>query len=857
VADGILAQVEHAFASKPSDAVPTWIEVDASKCVRFRMKEPRSEVALQVALAGADGCEAVRAGRSWVYEKALAGLGVDGGHAVLRPRPSGVEDLIVVGKGATESAVHYDIVLQDAAWGLRLVDDTLEVLDPAGAPRLRMNRPVLVDAAGRRVRPSVHVGNCEVDRDPSPPWRRPHPRANGPCRVTIDWSKQAMNLLLPAVLDPVWSSTKEMSEARVHATATPLGMSDPQQVLVAGGWSDEASCALASAELYDVPTGTFAAAAPMWEARVKHTATLLYSVSDGHEVLVVGGFGGEPGVAPELASVDRYMVWSASWASDWSHPDMVVARGGHAAVRIPDPNGGAFAVDRVAVFGHSHGPTSEPLLEIMYTDWSSLVWTSASSAPRFRSGAELALVGPTQVLVVGGTDATGAPLASADVYDWQQDAWGSEIPLQHARFGHTLTMVDSSRAMVVGGCAEPCAAELYAAGAFQPVASPPLHLVNHAAVMLDNGKLLVAGGVDLATSEATNLSMLFDVNAGAWTATENSLAEARVHHTAAGLSDGRALLAGGASTTSASGGLHSAEIYGLLRLGEPCKLNERCLSGYCSRDGVCCESACGRCEACTQALTGEPDGTCVSIPNGADPFDDCGQGTWCSELVTCDGLGDCKREDLTCPGFECDYGAECITGFCSEGYCCDKPCKGACENCGGPTEGVCRLHEGPRAPSKGKPGCGLDACRGTCDGISPECTYPEGPVGDAPPPMGCAGFICKGSTAYAASCSSGECLETAPTDCGLFGCDPVIGCHSSCTSYLQCATGARCDTKTGTCIAPPNEPDSEDDSCSCSQPGRQPLPPSLGWLLPAAAALLLSRRRGATFNDASDRSATA
>jgi WD40 repeat protein len=96
-----------------------------------------------------------------------------------------------------------------------------------------------------------------------------------------------------------WTATGAMIEARDSHVATLLS---DGQVLVAGGCGGGSMfCGyVASAELYDPRTGTWAATAPMVEARVSHTATLL---PDG-TVLVVGG--GRPGSGVVLASAELY-----------------------------------------------------------------------------------------------------------------------------------------------------------------------------------------------------------------------------------------------------------------------------------------------------------------------------------------------------------------------------------------------------------------------------------------------------------------------------------------------------------------------------------------------------------------------
>ena len=70
-------------------------------------------------------------------------------------------------------------------------------------------------------------------------------------------------------------------------TATLL--QDGRVLVVGGEGSGEAFTLLASAEIWDPATGTFAPAGSLAEARYGHTATLL----PDDRVLVVGGWHGE------------------------------------------------------------------------------------------------------------------------------------------------------------------------------------------------------------------------------------------------------------------------------------------------------------------------------------------------------------------------------------------------------------------------------------------------------------------------------------------------------------------------------------------------------------------------------------
>src|SRR5262245_40380667 len=54
-------------------------------------------------------------------------------------------------------------------------------------------------------------------------------------------------------------------------------------------------------------------------------------------------------------------------------------------------------------------------------------------------------------------------------------------------------------------------------------------------------------------------------------------------------------------------------------------------------------------------------------------------GTTCSDDggAICNGMGSCVRENAT----PCGSGAECLSGFCADGVCCDAGCTSDCESC--------------------------------------------------------------------------------------------------------------------------------------------------------------------------------
>jgi hypothetical protein len=202
-----------ALFSKPSSRemavlIPTVLDQG------FKLEDGPSGVAIRSRLVGAGAIGGEIADGHVIYPAALRGATV-----IHRPLSSGLEDFVVIHSRPELERLEYEVDLQGATAGLRLVSDTLEFLDDEGAPRLRIAPPYVVDAEGRMVWASLTVSGCEVDRSPVAPWGRPvvDPRAYT-CNVEVDWSGN--DLTYPLLVDPNWTSTLNMVTARESHTST-------------------------------------------------------------------------------------------------------------------------------------------------------------------------------------------------------------------------------------------------------------------------------------------------------------------------------------------------------------------------------------------------------------------------------------------------------------------------------------------------------------------------------------------------------------------------------------------------------------------------------------------------------------
>ena len=141
--------------------------------------------------------------------------------------------------------------------------------------------------------------------------------------------------------------------------------------------------------------------------------------------------------------------------------------------------------------------------------------------------------------------------------------WTVTGDLNTAHDFHTESLLQNGKVLVAGGLDNSehylASAELYdpTTGTWSVTGSLNIGRAYHTATLLPNGKVLVAGGFN-STSGALTSAELYDPASGTWTVT-GSLNTARREHTATLLQNGKVLMAGGLN--GVTGYVASAELY--------------------------------------------------------------------------------------------------------------------------------------------------------------------------------------------------------------------------------------------------------------------------------------------------------
>ena len=303
------------------------------------------------------------------------------------------------------------------------------------------------------------------------------------------------------------------------------------------------------------PTGS------LHEARGLHTATLL----PNNKVLVAYGSN-----SSSYTAVTGYVGLSSVEVYDPSTGTFTEILGedgagtfGHTATLLPNGTvllAGGF-VNSVWDYSVSGATNGASLYGSATGEFSSTASMTAS-----RGGHTATLLANGKVLIAGGADQdpTGTGLASAELYDPSTGTFTQTGSMAVGRFLHTATQLQDGKVLIVGGVAtsssDPVAtAEVYdpGTGTFSMTGAMATARERHTATLLADGRVLIVGGTTSTGTgdmEPTTTVEIYDPSTGLFSVT-GSMAEARTFHTATLLPNGTVLVAGGGDENS------TAEVY--------------------------------------------------------------------------------------------------------------------------------------------------------------------------------------------------------------------------------------------------------------------------------------------------------
>jgi hypothetical protein len=327
------------------------------------------------------------------------------------------------------------------------------------------------------------------------------------------------------------------------------------QVLIAGGIG-LSGYSIAEAELYDPATGAFTPTGSLNTARSNHTATLL----DNGMVLIAGGWN-----STALASAELYNPATGTFT--YTPGGMNSGRWGHTASFL---NNGL-----VLIAGGSDSVTQLAGAELYNPATGTFILTGSLTTARDLHTATLLNNG--MVLMAGGCcDSSGDnSLASAELYDPATGTFSNTTgSLNAARQYDAATLLNNGTVLIAGGVNYPTgyltSAELYdpATGTFATTGSLNTARDKQTATLLNNSTVLIVGGFEGDGGDQTSAE-IYNPTTGTFAYTSGSLSTARDSHTATLLSNGAVLIAGGTDSNGRIGILASAELYGPVTLTPP------------------------------------------------------------------------------------------------------------------------------------------------------------------------------------------------------------------------------------------------------------------------------------------------
>lgn len=377
-------------------------------------------------------------------------------------------------------------------------------------------------------------------------------RSTGSATITVP----SVGLSLGNPIDVGAGATAQLSNLVMVSGTTNTGVTWSVQEGNAGG-------TVTAAGLYTAPmaTGTF--------------HVIVQSVADSHvqgsitinvQVLAVN-------ISPtsDLLGPSGTRTIFAGFNGQDSRVTWNITEGAAGGTLLPEPSGGGNALYTAPkTLGTYHvvaTSVSNPGLSATATITAvqSGFLAASGQMPQGRSGATATLLADGKVLVTAGDACAffgyyyygSCLLDNADVYDPASDSFTpAASKMSAARVFHTATLLQNGKVLIAGGGNS--TAELYdpTTATFSSTGAMAKARSFHSATLLTNGKVLIAGGQDVS-SQPLSSAELYDPATGTFSSV-GDMATPRMAHTATLLQDGTVVVAGGRTNSAAVG---AAELF--------------------------------------------------------------------------------------------------------------------------------------------------------------------------------------------------------------------------------------------------------------------------------------------------------
>ena len=321
--------------------------------------------------------------------------------------------------------------------------------------------------------------------------------------------------------------TQNMLVSRAAHTSTLL---PDGKVLIAGGFTGDEN-PVSSAEIFDPTTNEFSFTGSMKYPRQSHTATLL----PNGKVLIAGGHGR---AGEYLGSAELYDPLTGNFTLSG---EMTAPRAGHTAVLLQ--NGEVLLAGGVTT-----GWRFLDTAELFDPDKNAFSLTGSMNVPRESHTATLLRDGT--VLIIGGHQGRRSSImiyASAEIYNPISGSFVLTASMLTRRHKHDAVLLADGKVLVAGGADERDedgqykSAEVYHPDTrrFSSVSdmNASRYKFQGTCVLLKNGKVLLMGGA--------SVTEIFDPATNTFDTMAESVGVTRLFAAASSLPDGRVILSGG------------------------------------------------------------------------------------------------------------------------------------------------------------------------------------------------------------------------------------------------------------------------------------------------------------------------